>query len=387
MKMVRFSMQKIQSGLTLIELLIAIVLSLAVLVGLSSVYVAAKQSFRFTETNGHLQEDAVFALDTVSKELRMAGYAGCIGINVDSTPTYYPISVLPTANPNGPSPLRSGPNPLVAISTLATVAAVNVQPYAPGNFIRGFDANLPSDLFATTPTSGTADSLFFVEASVNAVALSTAMAAATDAVSIMDSYNWRNAGSGVTKGILYFIISNCGTSNLFVGQVNTAGTSIDHSTTLNSTGSLATTFGTDASVSPAEWKYYYVATRTGASTPSLYRAYFNGNTRVDEEIVANVESMKLHYGENTGNNSDGSPTLIVDQWRTTAAAVNDWSRVIAVRVGLMMVSDQNNANPEMILVAPTLLGAAYTIPTGASTSRIRKEFSTTVVLRNRVAAR
>lgn len=371
-----------QRGVTLVEMLIAIAMSLAVLVGLSSVYVAAKQSFRFTETNGHLQEDAVFALDTISRELRMAGYAGCLGINVDSTPTYYPTSVLPTATPNGPAPLRDGPNPLVAVTAIqgeATFASVSVQPYAPRNFIRGFDS-VPSDMFSTAPTTGTTDSLFFAGASANTVAPSTAMASAAAPISIVDTYKWANK-------TYYFIISNCGASNFFVGQVNSTGTSIDHSATLNSSASLATNYGTDASISPAEWKYYYVATRSGANTPSLYRVYFNGNTRVDEEVVANVERMKLHYGENTNNNADGSPTLIVDQWRTTASAVTDWSRVVAVRVGFMMVSDQDNANLGVTLAAPTLLGAAYTIPTGASANRIRKEFSTTVVLRNRIAAR
>jgi type IV pilus assembly protein PilW len=368
-----------QRGLTLIEMLIAIAMSLAVLVGLSSVYVAAKQSFRFTETNGHLREDAVFALDTISRELRMAGYAGCVGINVTSTPTYYPTSVLPTANPNGPSPLKNGPNPLVAITSLSTIPAVNVQPYAPGNFIRGFDS-VPSDMISAGPTIGTTDSLYFVGASPNSIGPSAAMAAATSPITIVDTYGWANK-------TYYFIISNCGASNLFVGQVNSGGTSIDHSTTNNSSASLATNYGMDASISPAEWKFYYVATRSGADTPSLYRAYFNGNTRVDEEVVANVESMKLHYGENTANNVDGSPTLIVNEWRTTAAAVTDWSRVVAVRVGLMMMSDQDNANLGVTLAVPTLLGATYSIPVGASANRIRKEFSTTVVLRNRVAAR
>jgi hypothetical protein len=91
--------------------------------------------------------------------------------------------------------------------------------------------------------------------------------------------------------------------------------------------------------------------------------------------------------KNTANNVDGSPTLIVNEWRTTAAAVTDWSRVVAVRVGLMMMSDQDNANLGVTLAVPTLLGATYSIPVGASANRIRKEFSTTVVLRNRVAAR
>jgi type IV pilus assembly protein PilW len=153
---------------------------------------------------------------------------------------------------------------------------------------------------------------------------------------------------------------------------------------------------------PLQWSFYYAATRSGASTPSLYRVFYDGNARGNaQEIIANVESFKLMYGENTmGKDSVTNnactiatggatcvPNLQADVWRTTAASVTDWSRVVAVRIGLMMVSADSNAIADLSQVTPTLLGQTYTIPTGASTGRLRKEFSTTVVLRNRVASR
>ena len=82
-----------------------------------------------------------------------------------------------------------------------------------------------------------------------------------------------------------------------------------------------------------------------------------------------------------------SPTMQADVWRTTAASVTDWSRVVAVRVGLMMVSADNAANTDVTTATPPFLGASYTPASGASTTRVRKEFSTTVVLRNRIAPR
>ena len=140
---------------------------------------------------------------------------------------------------------------------------------------------------------------------------------------------------------------------------------------------------------PVEWSFYYVATRAGAETPSLYKASYNGNKRLGpEELVSNVETIKFHYGENTQNVvATGEPTLQADVWRTTAAAVTDWSRVVAVRVGLIMLSGEQNANTDITVVSPTLLGQVYAPPVGASPNRLRKEFSTTVVLRNRVAPR
>jgi type IV pilus assembly protein PilW len=371
-------------GFTLVELLIALVLGLAVLVGLSSVYVAVKQSFRFQETTGRLQEDASFALDTIAKDLRMAGQAGCRGIDqttIGTNTTYYPGSVIDTLTANA----IGNSNPLSQLPSAP--AYITQQPLTSKNFIRGFDAGIPSSMFASSAPSNTAtDSLFFSGGSSNAVSVSTPMAFATSTLILAtDTFNWRN---NTTRT---FIVSNCASSSVFIGQVSVEGTGykVAHDTTLNNsvdTFSSSAVFGTDTVVMPLEWSLYYVSTRTGATTPSLYRVFFNGRSRSDpEEIVSNVESMKLHYGES--NAPGGVSTLQADNWRTTAGAVTDWANVVAVRIGLMMVSSEDNANPEVTLTTPNLLGAAYTLPSGASANRLRKEFSSTVVLRNRVAAR
>ena len=381
-------MQRLQRGLSLIELLIALVLGLAVLVGLSSVYVAAKQSFRFQETTGRLQEDATFGLDSMARDLRMAGSAGCMGINKVTSPSvvYYPGSVLSSGSPNG----FNGPNPLAQVETANL--EVTQQPFTALNFVRGFDSGIPSNMGVSTTSpapSAISDSLFFAGASSNGVSVSAPMLAASNVPLAADAYKWK--GSTTNSGVYTFIISDCLNSSIFNGKVTGSGPfSIDHSAALGNTvgGSLASGFGTNAIVQPAEWSFYYIATRSGASTPGLYRVFFNGNTRLNaEEMVSNVEAMKLNYGENTGVDASGAPTLVADVWRTSAATVTDWSRVVAIRIGLMMVSSEDNANPEVTLTLPALLGQTYTKPTGASANRLRKEFSTTVVMRNRVAAR
>lgn len=400
-----FSRQRRQSGLSLIELLVALVLGLAVLIGLSSVYLAVKQSFRFQETTGRLQEDASFAMDAIARDLRMAGSAGCMGINktgVSPSEIYYPGSVLASGSPASPGIISSpdstsgfyGANPLGQIETGGEVIQ---QPFTSFNFIRGFDTGIPTGMVPTTAPvpSAIGDSLFFAGSSSKAVSVSIPMAAANSNLTLpADTYGWGNAASGTNSGIYTFIVSDCASSSIFNGKLTGSGgvLSIDHSTAMGNsvaTFTSSTLFGTDAIVMPAEWSFYYIATRTGASTPGLYRVFFDGNKRLAaEELVSNVEAMKLNYAENTGVDAvTGAPTLVADVWRTSAATVTDWSRVVAVRVGLMMVSSEDNANPEVTLTVPTLLGQTYTAPTGASVRRVRKEFSTTVVLRNRVAAR
>ena len=382
MNMVTYSINmRKQRGLSLIELLIALGLSLAVMAGLASVYVATKQSFRFQETSGRLQEDAGYALDTMAKDLRMAGYAGCLGINKDATPAYYPGSVITTTNSN----LVTDVNPLAVVTGLTgvTAAEVTAQPFTGFNFLHGFDS-VPGGMFVggTAPAGSTGDSVFFAGAGAKSVQLGSAMVAASDSLSLVaDTYGWASPANTTRT----FVVSSCAASTIFRGQVS--GTTISHTVAMGNsvtTFSPATIlFGADAVVNLAQWHYYYVATRAGASTPSLYHVFFDGTTRQPaEEVIANVETMRVYYGEDTSL----TPTRIPDTWRTTAASVTDWSRVVAVRIGLMMVSSEDNANPGVTMAAPTLLGETYTVPT-ASAKRLHKEFSTTVVLRNRAAAR
>lgn len=379
-----------QLGVTLVELLISLALGLAVLVGLSAVYVAAKQSFRFQETGGRMQEDAMFALETISRELRMAGFAGCRGVeklNIASVNTYYPELGITSGSPSG----INGPNPLSVVEPLNL--EVVLKPLSPVNFVRGFD-NVPALMFATAPTSSATNSLFMSGGSERAVSVTAAMVAVGDPLTIA-------AGSATfldASKPYNMVVANCSSSSLFAGQLGGGGTQILHTAAIgNATvGTNAAAafpsnpiYGVDALVMPFEWSFYYVATRAGAATPSLYRIKYDGSARGNaEELVSNVESMRLHYGENTVNLGTGAPSMQADVWRTTAAAVTDWSRVVAVRVGLMMVSDDNAANLDVASVAPTLLGEAYDLTVaGRSATRLRKEFSTTVVLRNRIAPR
>ncbi len=376
-------------GVTLVELLISLALGLAVLVGLSAVYVAAKQSFRFQETGGRMQEDAMFAMETISRELRMAGFAGCRGvekINIAGVDTYFPNLGMTTGAPSG----ITGPNPLAILEP--GKPEVTLKPLTPSNFVRGFD-NVPVAMFATAPTSSATNSLFISGGSEKTVSVTATMGAAADPLTIA-------AGSAAfldPAKIYNMVVANCNSSSLFAGQVGGGGTQILHTTAIgnatvgtNAADSFpsAPLYGPDAMVMPLVWSFYYVATRAGAATPSLYRVAYDGNARGNaEELVSNVESMRLNYGENTAVDGTGAPTMQADVWRTTAADVVNWPRVVAIRIGLMMVSEDNAANRDVVTADPPLLGASYAGPAGKSATRLRKEFSTTVVIRNQVAPR
>ena len=68
---------KHQSGLTLVEVLVAMVIGLFLLTGIAQAYLSNRVSYTFSEAISRIQENGRFALDTMTQDLRMAGFFGC----------------------------------------------------------------------------------------------------------------------------------------------------------------------------------------------------------------------------------------------------------------------------------------------------------------------
>ncbi len=62
-----------QTGFSLIELMIAMLLGLVIMAGLVNLFLQTKRSFNQNESIARMQEDARFALDTIVTDLSMAG--------------------------------------------------------------------------------------------------------------------------------------------------------------------------------------------------------------------------------------------------------------------------------------------------------------------------
>ena len=73
--MYRQAHQGLQKGFTLIELLIAMVVGLFLTSGLVALVVGSQQSFRLDESVARMQDESRFAIQELSRDLRMTGYA------------------------------------------------------------------------------------------------------------------------------------------------------------------------------------------------------------------------------------------------------------------------------------------------------------------------
>jgi type IV pilus assembly protein PilW len=84
-----------QQGLTLIEIMIALLIGAFLLGGVMEVFLKSRQTYRVQEALSRLQENGRFAMDFLTRDIRMTDYQGCQGGSL-STPKQ-PKSLYDTA--------------------------------------------------------------------------------------------------------------------------------------------------------------------------------------------------------------------------------------------------------------------------------------------------
>ena len=72
------TLKKLCRGLTLVELMISLVLSLMIMGGAISVFMGSKETFRLEEDLSRVQENFRYIADRLTKDLSMVGYSGCV---------------------------------------------------------------------------------------------------------------------------------------------------------------------------------------------------------------------------------------------------------------------------------------------------------------------
>jgi type IV pilus assembly protein PilW len=73
-----------QTGMTLIEIMIALLIGAFLIGGVLEIFINSKQTYRMQEGLSRLQENGRFALEFLAKDIRMVGYWGCLtGLGTD----------------------------------------------------------------------------------------------------------------------------------------------------------------------------------------------------------------------------------------------------------------------------------------------------------------
>jgi type IV pilus assembly protein PilW len=334
----QFNVPTKQSGLSLIEMMIALMLGAIVTVGVIQLFVGSSQTYKMLVGQSRMQESGRFALGFLGRALRSAGYKGCYSTNNDIVNTLALSNNLPYE-----FDLRTavrGNN-----STSATIWAPALTTL-PGKVTGSYTEPVGSDasvtgIDITTIAQGT-DVLTTRNLSPNDARLVVPPTNQTGPLIV----NMPAAGLGFE--IDHFAMaSNCENTTIFrVTDVDlnspsagraTIGHDIDDTDIFRNTFSkLASlnSFGTtDTQVNAIQTHIFYIAPGSGKNnlkdTPlSLWR-----KTSLDKpvELVEGVENLQLLFGEDLDN--DGIPN-----WYRPANTISDFTDVITVRVSISVNS-------------------------------------------------
>lgn len=327
-------------GFSLVELMVAMVISLILLGGVIKIYESSKQAYRAQDGQARLQENGRFAMYFLAKDIRMAGYMGC--------------NQLSQVNPNV---IADNP-PMTPLFSAETV----IGGYDGGTWPASFPAE-PAKLVKGT------DAILVRHASSTGASLTGGPMSGKSAEIKIGS----NPGNYQAGDLLF--ITDCSSADIFratsVSNVTGGIITIAHASG-NISNKLSKAYGTNAQVMAFEYSLYYISATATPGVDALYRVTANSGP---EELVDGVRNMQFLYGVDTDGNGS------VDEYRTASevdAITDGWSDVVSVRVSLLLVSQGNFLT--QIRQELRFNGALYTAPD----NRMYAAFSDTVALRNRI---
>lgn len=315
-----------QDGLSLVELMVAMTIGLVVTLALISAYLSAMKTSRVSEVQARMNEDAQAALEILAQHIRMAGNNPVQPGRPSTAPRNPAFGVNDFA-------IRGCDGGFSNVSTATSIA--NLTCASPGAGVPGALAvSYEADQFNTLPLS-------------NGVTptdcMGNGLTALTDTGVAMSSYQSAGATQTVSTNVTYYVADN----------------------------------------------RFYVATPTGTTVPSLYCRGSGGGS--GQPMVENIEDLTFDFGlgpatgdlDNVNGYLDAAG---ISSAGALAALTNDaarWARVMTVRVCVVVRSESAVAENAS---SSQYVGCDGSLVSNINDRRLRRAYSTTVVLRNRINA-
>lgn len=367
-------------GFSIVELMVAVAISIILLLGMIQMLVNNQNTYRLQTGLALLQENGRFGLDFLATDIRLAGNLGCSPLELIGGVTQ-PVATLP-----------------LTFDALLT--------FTPDTIVEGYDAdylvfapsapvasdwtpNLPAALIAFNPVKGSdVIAVRYVD--------SAAVSVASDVASGADIVLSNNSNEIKPNDVV--VISDCegfkSQATLFrVSGV--AGTTISHDATVNSSGNLRRDYLTlhGPEVGHLRVNIYFIED-TGRSNEarlpilalSRYTLLGANNTvgltgtLVKEELLTGVENLQIQYGINGGTTSTTSTRTQVNRYATAdEIPATDWDEVVNVRIALLVNTVENmGLKPEPYAFE----GTSYN-PSAANDYLLRREFVSAASIRMR----
>jgi type IV pilus assembly protein PilW len=338
-------------GLSLVELMIAMTISLIVLAAVGWIYQGTMKTYRTQDALARMQEGARYAFEVMGKDLRMAGATGCSfqkSVNV--------VTDYDDADKN----LNLFELPISSVDKDSHAAGTVIEH---SDALRVVHADVSREYQVQLHNSG----------------------AHTFTVDPADTVDF--------AADTFLVATDCDHAAVFAATA-VAGNAVSHGQgDLNSTGELgetgAYTFLPGARLYRLSASTYYVKLND-AGVSSLYRLTPYGT----EELVEGVDDLQVSFAVDRSSPSDGnadfyapdpahdSVPYLTGTWINGDAVLGAneqarWTHVVSVRISLLMSSAEDHVLPAPQSV--TYDGAAL----APGDTRLRKVFTHVVKLRNR----
>ena len=328
-------------GLTLVELMVAMVIGLLLIGGTISLFITTQQTYRTQEALSRVQESGRFAIERIARDAREAGHRGCPGFNINNLlnsadPGFDPSvhdSIQAFSEPSATLPSGHVRGDVLTINRMRPtgrdlVAAGNGSGNVPPIVLDGGEAGVPmGTIVMVVDETGNLCERFQHNANENAANLSRSQSPGGPG-------NLPPAAADYTE---------------FVGPIELL---IFSSTT------------------------FFVGESTGdPNRTSLFRQDVAAGAN-PREIAEGVYDMKIEYGlDNTGDGRvDGGYVAASDM------SGGDWANAAAIRVHLLV---NNGAEDNVVDQPRTNLYFGGTL-FDAPDRRLYQTFTTTIAARNRL---
>jgi len=316
-----------QYGLTLVEIMVAITISLILLAGVVKIFQSAKQSYNIQQALSRIQENARLMTDVMIRDITTSGYLGCLGATEEV------VNTLQSQTTN----------------------------YDFATAIEGTEGDAdPDSIIIRRVSEATA-----IPVSEPMTSLQSSLTLDPDHMNYDSLQQWDVVTVSDCAGAAVFMITNDpDTDGVLEHAADVTATIGANTGQSNSTDDLERIFG---SQSASTAKIYRVGTTSyqiqpsssGRSTNSLF-------VTPGGELVEGVEDLQIQYG--LGSTPPNATTPAIAEQYVDADDVTDWTDVVSIRITFVVSSVDMVVNP------------------GDGDGLLRKTFTSTVRLRNRAPA-
>ncbi len=284
-------LKRSQKGLSLVELMVAIVIGLLLVAGVTQLFANNRLLYSAHENQSRIQENARYTLQVLTEAIQRAGYMGCATRNASDI-----------------------------INTLSNtpVFTERFEDSIQGNRAVGGSWSPPPDSSISSPLTG--NDIITVRTGIGSSMRVLAHNSATQRIELGSNHGLENGNIVMVSDCINAVI-------LRVADVDGNNITYDNSIELQLDIS-------SAQITRMVTRSFYIRT----NPDGFHALYERINNESPQELVSGIENLQILYGEDT--NQDGSVDVYVP-----ANAVGNWRNILSVEVSLDAIATGDNVVP------------------------------------------